>query len=470
MRINSTLSHYVIRHCALVIALLLLPLGVYAKDSSQTLNVNIQNLFTPSGWIGDGEYGREYISFSGANTDRPHSPPRSIKISYKFGPKSWGGIYWQNQPDNWGDRPGNNYADSRFSKITFWARGETGGEVVEFKSGGIDSSVKKYRDSYVATIGRVSLSREWKQYQIPLFGADLSSVIGAFCWVASADYNNSKSIMFYLDDIVLEANSENVQSTPGSAVNAYERFREFGKEQQWSRMYEMLSEDTRADMGKQLSTVLSIVSLPQSEREALREAGDFAMFAWFMKHAEFDNIVVLSNSENGGHAMLQVLAVALRDIQILDVELELINDEWKFTSIWGMRDPLELPSAPTVSPRKVYEAFLTFRNRGDWASAIEFIDQESLNNVAKAVRLMLASQAPDVKSRDKIIAMDNRLLMIMVFSSQPKENIHGIEIVRETVQGNSAIIETRQSKNGDSISDSPVHMRWKSGMWRMVLN
>jgi hypothetical protein len=29
-------------------------------------------------------------------------------------------------------------------------------------------------------------------------------VIGGFCWVASADYNQAKSVEFYLDDILLE--------------------------------------------------------------------------------------------------------------------------------------------------------------------------------------------------------------------------------------------------------------------------
>ena len=166
--------------------------------------VDIQSLFTSSGWMGDGEYGRKYIEFTGADSENLHSAPTSIKITYIFGPKSWGGFYWQNLPDNWGEKPGNNYSGSRFSNVTFWARGLTGSEVVEFKSGGIDSAGKTFRDSYVATIGRVSLSREWKQYQIPLSGVDMSSVIGAFCWVASADYNKGTSITFYLDDIALE--------------------------------------------------------------------------------------------------------------------------------------------------------------------------------------------------------------------------------------------------------------------------
>lgn len=185
-----------------------------AKQENRTTSasVNIQNLFTPSGWMGDGEFGPTYIEFSGKDTENPHSAPTSIKITYTFKPNSWAGLYWQNQPNNWGDKPGNNYSGSSFSKVTFWARGRTGKEVIEFKSGGIDNIGRKnsagieykYRDSYVSTIGRVDLGKEWKQYQIPLTSLDLSSVIGAFCWVASPDHNEGKSVTFYLDDIVLE--------------------------------------------------------------------------------------------------------------------------------------------------------------------------------------------------------------------------------------------------------------------------
>jgi len=116
----------------------------------------------------------------------------------------WAGIYWQSEPDNWGDKPGNDYSGKGLSKVTFWARGETGTEIVEFKSGGIDNRAKKYRDSFGATIGRVALSKEWRQYRIDLSNANLSNVIGGFCWVAGADYNSDKRITFYLDDIFLE--------------------------------------------------------------------------------------------------------------------------------------------------------------------------------------------------------------------------------------------------------------------------
>lgn len=177
--------------------------GIGHCQQDKTPSVDIEKLFTPSGWMGDGEYGRKYIDFTAADSTSPHSPPHSIKVAYTFGPKKWGGIYWQNKPDNWGEKSGADYTGKGFSRISFWARGASGGEVVEFKAGGIGDPKKAFRDSFETTIGRVTLTKEWKQYVIEVSKMDLSSVIGVFCWVASQDFNSAKRISFYLDDIVL---------------------------------------------------------------------------------------------------------------------------------------------------------------------------------------------------------------------------------------------------------------------------
>jgi len=200
MRFSRRKSITILAVAGVSLATALMASGAAQKARPQ---VNLETLFSPSGWMGDGEYGRKYIGFGTDPTD-PHSPPDSLKITYTFGPTRWGGIYWQNLPDNWGDKPGNNYAGKGFSRVVFWARGALGGEVVELKAGGIDTPGKKYKDSFQATAGRIRLSKNWQRYQIDLSGANLKSVIGGFCWVASADYNQAKSVELYLDDILLE--------------------------------------------------------------------------------------------------------------------------------------------------------------------------------------------------------------------------------------------------------------------------
>ena len=81
--------------------------------------------------------------------------------------------------------------------------GQKGGEIVEFKSGGIAGGGKKHKDSYEVTLGSVALTKDWKQYEISRKGKDLSVVIGAFAWVATADANPG-GLTFYLDDMRFE--------------------------------------------------------------------------------------------------------------------------------------------------------------------------------------------------------------------------------------------------------------------------
>lgn len=172
---------------------------VFADERPTPFNISAQ--FAASGGMGDGEAGTEYIEFFEAWPENPHSEPACIKVNYKkFGPKGWGGIYWQNEPDNWGDEPGEDLSQTGYNSITFWAKGDKGGEMVKFKAGGIRASGMQYRDSFKAKTGNIILGQEWQEYTINLEGKDLSSVIGGFCWVASRS-GNVGGLTFYLDDI-----------------------------------------------------------------------------------------------------------------------------------------------------------------------------------------------------------------------------------------------------------------------------
>ena len=148
-----------------------------------------------------GDYGD--ISLNDRHMDNPHAGSTSIKIIYNGKATQgarWAGIYWQNPPNNWGTRPGG-YDLTGAKKLTFWARGEKGGErIEEFKIGGITG---EYADSDVAGIGPVVLTPEWQEYTIDLDGKDLSSISGGFCWVTNLDVN-PQGCVFYIDDIKYE--------------------------------------------------------------------------------------------------------------------------------------------------------------------------------------------------------------------------------------------------------------------------
>lgn len=168
-----------------------------------TAPLTVDKFYTVSGWMGDGERGRRYVAV--VPTTGKHARPDDTdsfytKVSYQAGSTGWAGVYWQAPPDNWGDVPGNRITGA--SRITFWAAGEMGGEIVEFKAGGIDAG-KRHMDSFQVGLGNVVLTGDWKKYEISLLGQDLSSVIGAFAWVATRDANPN-GLTFYLDAIRYE--------------------------------------------------------------------------------------------------------------------------------------------------------------------------------------------------------------------------------------------------------------------------
>lgn len=159
--------------------------------------------FTPSGWMGDGEAGTRYVQQLDASSQCPHSVPKCVKVTYTPGPKGFAGVYWQNKPDNWGDLPGDDFKQFCYKKLTFRARGEAGGEVIECKAGGVNAPGKTYRDSFEVPSGKIVLDKQWKQFTLNLEKEDLSSVIGGFSW-AAAKSANPNGLTFYLTDIQYE--------------------------------------------------------------------------------------------------------------------------------------------------------------------------------------------------------------------------------------------------------------------------
>ncbi len=161
------------------------------------------NHFTPSGWMGD----IRSIKFDGAYSLNPQSGSHYIKISYKpqfFSGHGWAGIYWLFPENNWGEKKGFDLTGA--TELSFWARGEKGGEKAEFKVGGVNcypyhDPKKPYQDSLgPITTGVITLSKEWKEYRISLAGHSLKNVIGGFCWVTNI-WQNPKGCTIYIDNV-----------------------------------------------------------------------------------------------------------------------------------------------------------------------------------------------------------------------------------------------------------------------------
>ncbi len=170
------------------------PFDIYTDIGSR------DNHYTPSGFMPNGKC----LTFNDRWTEGCHEGSTCIKINYDLQcsreDEKWAGIYWLNPPNNWGEKKGG-YDLTGATKLTFWAKGEIGGEQInEFTIGGITGN---YPDSDIAVIGPVILMSEWRQYTIDLRGKDLSHISAGFAW-STAEEVNYDSCTFYLDDIRFE--------------------------------------------------------------------------------------------------------------------------------------------------------------------------------------------------------------------------------------------------------------------------
>ncbi|MBD3337574.1 MAG: hypothetical protein GF353_00605, partial [Candidatus Lokiarchaeota archaeon] len=154
------------------------------------------NIYFPSGWMGD----TNALRYKGDFLDKPYSGLTCIKIEFAAGVNNWAGIYWQYLEDNWGQMPGYNLSGS--TTLSFYARGENGGEKVDFFMAGVNSNGADgpYKDP-AQRKKTITLTTTWTKYTFDLQGMAFSSIIGGFGFSTSAAMNYGQSIIFYLDDI-----------------------------------------------------------------------------------------------------------------------------------------------------------------------------------------------------------------------------------------------------------------------------
>ena len=163
------------------------PFPIY-NDSTENLP------FSPSGTLGNDYRIKQDLSCS----YNPYQGDTCIKYSY-LDTTDWAGVVWQNPARNWGAKVGGKNLDGA-SKFTFWARGEDGGEVVDFGIG-IIGSEEKYYDTAIVRKKDVILTKEWQKITIDLEGKDLSRIVSGFYWMVKGQ---SKPIHFYLDELQYE--------------------------------------------------------------------------------------------------------------------------------------------------------------------------------------------------------------------------------------------------------------------------
>jgi hypothetical protein len=137
----------------------------------------------------------------------------------------WAGMAYQHPDQGWGTMPG--FAmPAGATKVTFWAKGAVGGEVVSFSGpglgyGNLPTTAAPCVDTVTTTALKQTLTTTWTQYTLPIQGTNYSGgVLQAFYFsVAKADQatadggagatdagagdagSSAPLVTFYLDDI-----------------------------------------------------------------------------------------------------------------------------------------------------------------------------------------------------------------------------------------------------------------------------
>lgn len=150
--------------------------------------------YSPFGWMGNVSSFVQHECWK----DNVHSGKTCVRIVYDDTGGLIGGT-WQAPPSNWGTKPAL-YDLSKAVRLTFWARGERGDEIVEFKAG-YAGTKGPYKDSTCVSTGKIRLTTSWKQYTIDLRMANLTHMINGFSWMMAGA---STERIIYLDDIQYE--------------------------------------------------------------------------------------------------------------------------------------------------------------------------------------------------------------------------------------------------------------------------
>ena len=178
------------------------------------------NNFTQKAWMGSG-----YSNIPAMNEAADgHSGTSGIAAELDLRNHTWGGYMFLNGVLNAGKTEpelGFGGADAGLDltgaiKLVFYAKGETGGERVEFFMGGLgwQDAIRAaaYPDSTrKISLGAVKLTKEWQRFELSLKGADLSRVACGFGWVANDAGNpGMDKVRFYIDDIRYEFEKGNM--------------------------------------------------------------------------------------------------------------------------------------------------------------------------------------------------------------------------------------------------------------------
>ena len=153
---------------------------------------------TGNGYTGGLQFSSStWAAYGGTGSAADASREQQIAVAEQIqASQGWGGVVWQSPAGDWGDR-GGGYDFTGAKKITFWGRGQNGGEVVNFEFGVLPKE-KKFHDTAKGSLPKVTLTKEWQRFEIPVTAPDLSRIKTGFVWTLASP---GHPVVFYLDDI-----------------------------------------------------------------------------------------------------------------------------------------------------------------------------------------------------------------------------------------------------------------------------
>ena len=105
--------------------------------------------------------------------------------------------------------------------LRFFAKGENGGEKVEFFTAGFGYDGETYQQTadfpdsaHKISLGEVTLTDSWQEYVIPVEKADMSYIVCGFGYVLSGEMDGSADNVFYLDEILFTGDIRSAWEAP----------------------------------------------------------------------------------------------------------------------------------------------------------------------------------------------------------------------------------------------------------------
>jgi hypothetical protein len=177
------------------------PVEASAQGAEKPKSFHFDDVAVPSGWMGDAAQGTTYVQVDPSSRENPHSGVTCYRWHYTPGPQGWAAVAWQFPENNWGGQPGRDM--SGYTRVSFWARGQKGGERLQFKAGGQTTPNAAYPATFEVDSDMIVLTDKWARYSLSLAGKNLSNTACFFVWVAQAR-QNPDGLTFFLDDLYYE--------------------------------------------------------------------------------------------------------------------------------------------------------------------------------------------------------------------------------------------------------------------------